>query len=126
MAPVAEIGANRGIGLGLVQAHADSGHEVHATVRDPGTADIAKKVPGKVKLHPLEVRDAVLSPYGESKAALNDSFRAHVGTWPGMAVVSLKGGACRNDTAHKRHVPSPEPLNGMHNSARSNCTGEQR
>lgn len=45
------IGANRGIGLGLVEVHRDEGWAVHATTRD-GSAPR----PG-VSAHPLDVRD---------------------------------------------------------------------
>ena len=163
MAAVAVIGASRGIGLGLVQAYVEAGHEVHATVRDPNAVSADIRVASNVNLHVLDVRDAQqlealigalptldilihnagisangvdaqtlhavnvdapirvvtallpklsadgrialmssrmgsrghsggkLTPYGESKAALNDSFRAHVGAWPGIAVVMHPG-----------------------------------
>lgn len=163
MATVAVIGASRGIGLGLIEAYAGDGHEVHATVRDVANPGGAADVAGNVVLHEFDVRDETrlaalrdvlpaldvlihnagvsasavdaatlhavnveapirvvtallpnmkadgriaimssqmgsrgerggkLTAYGESKAALNDAFRAHVDNWPGIAVVMHPG-----------------------------------
>jgi NAD(P)-dependent dehydrogenase (short-subunit alcohol dehydrogenase family) len=50
-------GANRGIGLALVVEYATAGWEVHATARNPDTADALGKAEGNVTLHALEVTD---------------------------------------------------------------------
>src|SRR5262249_22295654 len=53
-------GANRGLGLGLAQALAKRGDEVHATARSPADAaslqELAHQSRGRVHVHELDVR----------------------------------------------------------------------
>lgn len=61
-------GASRGIGLGLAEAYAAEGWDVHATTRTPGNPGALGNVAGNVTIHGLEVRDA------DDIAALAQSF----------------------------------------------------
>lgn len=51
-------GASRGIGLGLAEAYAEDGWEVHATTRTPDNPGDLGNIAGDVTIHRLEVRDA--------------------------------------------------------------------
>jgi NAD(P)-dependent dehydrogenase (short-subunit alcohol dehydrogenase family) len=54
-------GANRGLGLEFARQYAEAGWQVHACCRDPAKAAelhrIAQGVPGRMAVHPLDVRD---------------------------------------------------------------------
>jgi NAD(P)-dependent dehydrogenase (short-subunit alcohol dehydrogenase family) len=52
-------GANRGIGLGLVQAYAADGWTVHACCRSPDRARDLKGVSGDVRIHRADVTDGL-------------------------------------------------------------------
>lgn len=56
-------GANRGIGLALVEHYLAGGHDVHATARDLAAASsllsLSDRYGTKLALHPLDVRDDV-------------------------------------------------------------------
>ena len=185
MATVVVIGASRGLGLGLVEAYAKDGHQVHATVRDLTAPGGPRNVKGDVFLHELDVRNeeqlsalqaalpavdilihnagisathvdedtlhavnveapirvvtallskvnvngrivlmsslmgsrdgrsGKLTPYGESKAALNDSFRACVGSWPGVAVVMHPGWVRTDMGGNGAPLSVAQSVNGM-------------
>lgn len=73
MPTVLVTGANRGIGLALVTAFADSGDDVVATVRDPDRlhdlAAVIESHPGRIEVHRLEVTDAAsIAALGERLA----------------------------------------------------------
>ena len=57
MPTAAIIGANRGIGLGLVQRYAREGWRVHATTRAPEEPGALAEISGDVRIHALEVTD---------------------------------------------------------------------
>lgn len=57
MPTVLVTGASRGIGLALAQQYAAEGWQVIATVRDPAGAGELKRLPGAIRIEPLEVTD---------------------------------------------------------------------
>ena len=50
-------GANRGLGLEFVRQYAADGWKVIATVRNPDRADDLRRVPGDIRIEPLDVAD---------------------------------------------------------------------
>ncbi len=52
------VGASRGIGLELARQYAHARWRVHATTRDTESPGALGQIPGDVRLHDLEVRDA--------------------------------------------------------------------
>lgn len=57
MATCLIIGANRGLGLEFVQQYLADGWRVHATCRDPLTADALNTLRGALDVHALDVTD---------------------------------------------------------------------